>query len=265
MTEVRIRRAYVDIDGRQLHYRYSGERGKPALLLLHQTPSSSSMYEALMCQLPADFFVIAPDTPGFGNSDPLPGDITIAALAQAMTGFLCALDIEACGVFGHHTGAAIAVQLASGNPGKVSALVLSGPTLLTEEQKKVLPESASPFPLDVEGGHLIGMWQRLRGKDNGADLALSQRELLSAFACGDAYQGSYRAVCAQDYARQLESIACPVLVFAGDADPLRNAVAPTVQKLARAEVLEVPPGVGSYICEQQAEFLAEKLAGFFRP
>lgn len=264
MTFTGVRRAYADVDGRQVHYRYSGERGESALLLLHQTPSNSVMYEALMGELSGQFFVLAPDTPGFGNSDSLPGAITVAALADVMVALLSELAIESCGVFGHHTGAAIAVQLAHSHPDRVNALVLSGPTLLTDEQKRTLPESVSPFPMDDEGSHLVGMWQRLRRKGSDVDLALSHRELLSAFACGDAYQASYRAVCAQDYAGQLETIACPALVFAGDSDPLWGAVAPTAAKLRQAEVLDLPPGAGTYICEQQAELLAIELARFFR-
>lgn len=257
------RRAYVDVDDRQLHYRHSGARDLPVLLLLHQTPSSSAMYDELMRHLSGQFFLLAPDTPGFGNSDPLPEAITVSAWANAISVMLDQLDIEQCAVFGHHTGAAIAVELAHRQPHRVSALALSGPTLLTEEQQRVLPESASPFPPDADGSHLLGMWQRLRGKDSAADLALSQRELLSAFACGDAYQGSYRAVCAQDFAGQLETITCPALVFAGESDPLRGAVAPTAEKLQCAEILDLPAGAGTYICEQQAGFLAGKLSDFF--
>lgn len=263
MTSTVVRRAYASVDGRQVHYRHSGDRDKPVLLLLHQTPSSSAMYEPLMSRLSDRFFLLAPDTPGFGSSDPVAGPLTVAGLADVLAGFLATLGVESCALMGHHTGAAIAVQLAHDCPGLVAAMALSGPTLLTEQQKAVLPESVSPFAVDDEGGHLTGMWQRLRGKDAAADPALTQRELLSAFACGDAYQGSYRAVCAQDFAGQLEDIACPVLVFAGDADTLRDAVAPTAKILSRAEVLEVPAGAGTYICEQQAEFLAAELAGFF--
>lgn len=260
-----VRRAYADVDGLQLHYRFCGEPECPTLLLLHQTPSSSAMYESLMTQLAGEFFVLAPDTPGFGNSDPLPGVFTIAGVAQLMEGLLRTLDRQGSFVFGHHTGAAIAVQLAFDVPARVVAMALSGPTLLTEEQKRSLPDAASPFPLDPQGKHLQAMWQRLRTKDSKADLALSQRELFSAFASGDAYQASYRAVCAQDFAVQLESINCPALVFAGDADPLRAAVAPTIEKLAQGRVLDLPPGAGTYICEQQVDLLAAELNTFFRP
>lgn len=260
---VSIRRDYIDVDDLQIHFRSLGDKTLPTVLFLHQTPSSSAMYERLMTGMAGRFQVLAPDTPGFGNSDPVREELSIARLADIMLKMLDRMGIADCFVFGHHTGASIAVQLASQAPGRVQAMALSGPTLLTEEQQRSLPEAASPFPVATNGGHLQSMWQRLRVKDPAAAPALSQRELLSAFACGDAYQASYRAVCAQDFSNLLQDIHCPVLVFAGDADPLKGAVSPTIEKLSKGRELTLPEGAGTYICEQQAEFLADKLAAFF--
>ena len=139
-----VRRAYLDVSGRQMHYRTAGQQGLPRLLLLHQSPSSSAMYQALMQQLADRYQVFAPDTPGFGNSDPLPvaqHALQIADYASAIHDFCSALGLEGCYVFGHHTGAAVAVQLEHDYPGTAQAMVLSGPTLLTAEQKISLPES----------------------------------------------------------------------------------------------------------------------------
>ena len=64
-----IRRHFVTLGDRQVHYRRAG-KGPPAILL-HQSPSSSRDNIPLMERLMADFTVIAPDTPGNGLSDPL--------------------------------------------------------------------------------------------------------------------------------------------------------------------------------------------------
>ena len=104
--------------------------------------------------------------------------------------------------------------------GTAQAMALSGPTLLSDEQKIALPQLAGPLPADARGSHVQALWQRLRDKDPEAPLPLTQRELLSALACGASYQASYQAVTRQDFANQLPAIACPVLVFAGDEDPL---------------------------------------------
>ncbi len=263
----KVRRGYVDVADRQCHYRSAGEPALPTLLLLHQSPSSSAMYETLINQLQDRYYVLAPDTPGFGNSDslsvPTP-ELAIADYARAIHGFCLALGVEHCHIFGHHTGAAIAVQLENDFPGTAISMALSGPTLLSEEQKQGLPGLAGPIPLTGDGAHLQAMWQRLREKDPEAPLTLSQRELLSAFACGDSYQASYSAVARQDFAGQLGALACPVLAFAGGEDPLHSAVEPTLERLRHGHKLVAPADQRTYICERQAEWLAEALHTFFK-
>ena len=261
-----VHRAYVDVSGRQMHYRTAGKQGHPRLLLLHQSPSSSAMYQSLMQQLADRYQVFAPDTPGFGNSDPLPvaqHALQISDYAGAIHGFCDALGLGGCYVFGHHTGAAVAVQLEHDYPGTAQAIALSGPTLLNDEQKTSLPQLASPFPADAQGSHVQALWQRLREKDPGAPLPLTQRELLSALACGASYLASYQAVTRQDFAGQLPAISCPVLVFAGDEDPLYAAVGPTLALLQSGHTVDLPGGERTYVCERQADIVAGVLHNFF--
>lgn len=260
-----VRRAYIEVNGLQLHYRYAGTVELPPLLLLHQSPSSSIMYEPLMAALADRFFLIAPDTPGFGNSDALPveRDVEIADYARLVHEFITALGIAPCGIFGHHTGAAIAVQLEHDYPGTAVAMALSGPTLLDVNQKHALPAMASPFALEESAEHLQAMWQRLRAKDNQAPLQLTQRELLLAFTCGNSYPASYAAVARQDFAGQLPAIACPVLVYAGDQDPLYGAVKPTLALLQHGVSATLPGGERTYVCERQVQLVAPLLANFF--
>jgi haloalkane dehalogenase len=263
---VTVHRAYADVDGRQLHYRWAGTASLSPLVLLHQSPSTSAMYEPLMQSLAERFYLLAPDTPGFGNSDGLPGDpgaLRIEDYAAAMHGWLGTLGISSCYLFGHHTGASIAVAMEHAIPGTALAMALSGPTLLDEELKRQLPLRASPITLQEDGSHLQVMWQRIREKDPTAPLPLLQRELQSAFSSGNAYEASYRAVTQQLFAEQLDTITCPVLVFAGDEDPLHHAVAPTVARLSRGVAAELSGGERTYVCERQTDLVAARLADFF--
>ena len=259
-----LRRAYVDVAGGQMHYRVAGEVGAPALVLLHQSPSHSVMYELLMNALADKFYLLAPDTPGFGGSDPLAGNEgSIPAFAGAIAEFLAALGIQQCHLFGHHTGAAIAAEITATNTGLVRALALSGPTLLTEAQKIALPAQAQALPAVADGSHLQQMWQRIKAKDEDAPLSLVQREVFSALDCGDAYGASYLAVTQHDFEASLAAIECPVLVFAGDCDPLFGAVAPTVARLSRGVGAELSGGERTYVCERQTEQVADLLREFF--
>ena len=60
---------YADIDGLKVFYREAGDPKNPAMVLLHGFPSSSHMYRNLMEKLADKFYLVAPDYPGFGNTD----------------------------------------------------------------------------------------------------------------------------------------------------------------------------------------------------
>src|SRR5260221_9342415 len=59
----------VDVDGFNIFYREAGPRDAPVLLLLHGFPSSGHMFRDLIPLLAGKYRVIAPDLPGFGQSD----------------------------------------------------------------------------------------------------------------------------------------------------------------------------------------------------
>jgi haloalkane dehalogenase len=266
------RRAYVDVGDLQIHYRYTppalGSTGdapdRPVLLMLHQSPSHSAMYEPLIALLADRFHIIAPDNPGFGGSDPLPGKKPqVQDYAAAISGLVQALELAPCFVFGHHAGAAIAVQLEHDYPGTARALALSGPPLLDEAARAALPGMATPFPVAEDGSHLLQMWQRIRNKDAQAPLSITQRETLSALASDAGYHASYSAVAAQDFAALLPAIACPVLAFAAGNDPLLSGVAPTLALLSDGHEGKLDGNERTYVCEKQAQDVAVLLAEFF--
>jgi pimeloyl-ACP methyl ester carboxylesterase len=59
----------VSVEGVSIFYREAGDPKLPKLLLLHGFPSSSHQYRDLIAELSGHFHLIAPDYPGFGNSD----------------------------------------------------------------------------------------------------------------------------------------------------------------------------------------------------
>ena len=77
---VTIRKAYADTSIGQIHYRYAGEGEK--LLLLHNSPSCSEVYEPLMKLLAPSLSLVALDTPGFGMSPFPPNRYTIPDYAR---------------------------------------------------------------------------------------------------------------------------------------------------------------------------------------
>src|SRR5918998_4834520 len=78
-----------------IFYREAGKPGNPKLLLLHGFPASSHQYRNLISALAGHFHVVAPDYPGFGNSDlpsPYEFNYTFDRLSEIVEEFLKAID-----------------------------------------------------------------------------------------------------------------------------------------------------------------------------
>jgi pimeloyl-ACP methyl ester carboxylesterase len=156
-----LRRRFVVSDGRLVHF-WTGGTG-PAILLMHGSPGNAWLVKPLAERLARSYSVYAVDTPGFGASEPLPGDtLTVAHLADAYCGILDGLGLARISVYGTHSGAAIGLELARRHPGRVCSFVLEGvPAFTPAEQEPLLaPEYMLQFEPDVLGGHYARAWTR---------------------------------------------------------------------------------------------------------
>lgn len=133
-----MQRGYADVPFGQLHYRDAGQ-GEP-ILFLHKTPSSSIQFERCAPFLvEAGYRVLALDTPGFGLSDHHPAQPTMQQYGLAVHQFLDALGIDKLHLFGHHTGATIALEAASQNQARFTTLGFGGILAVeTDEEREAL-------------------------------------------------------------------------------------------------------------------------------
>ncbi|MBC7270380.1 MAG: alpha/beta fold hydrolase, partial [Streptomyces sp.] len=127
------RRGYADTSLGQLHYAQAGDG--PVLLMLHQTPRSHDEFAEVQPLLADSYRTIAMDMPGFGSSAPLAGPVTIEALAEGGWALLDALGVERAVLLGHHTGAAVAQEMAVQAPQRTVALVLSAMPWVDAERR----------------------------------------------------------------------------------------------------------------------------------
>jgi pimeloyl-ACP methyl ester carboxylesterase len=132
--------------------------------MLHGSPGDSAILAHEMAVLGERFTCFTLDTPGFGGSDPLPGDILkVSDLAEATAAAMTALGLPPCRVYGTHTGAAIGLELGVGWPDQVTGLVLEGVPMFTQEEIDVLFQGYfAPMIPDPLGGHLFQTWMRFR-------------------------------------------------------------------------------------------------------
>lgn len=236
-----ITRHFIDAGGRRVHYRKAGSG--PALLMCHQSPRSSAEYEPLMARWTAHFTCIAPDTPGFGQSDPLPlvepdiddfGDATIA--------FIDALGLRQVAAYGFHSGGIILMNALKRHPRRFTALGVGGYAIWTPQEMALFGESyLPPFQPSAYGQHLTWLWNRILEQswffpwfacDDAHRLPGAHadplridavvREMLDA---GDAYRAGYGAVlrAPRDIPHNDAEVP-PVLIAAYDGDPLQSHI-----------------------------------------
>ncbi|GAB3894388.1 alpha/beta fold hydrolase [Spirosoma agri] len=85
--------------------------GKP-LLLIHGLGSSHRSWDLIIDKLAVNRDVIAIDLPGFGDTPPLPGEVSIRTLADAVTDFLAENDLTGIDAVGSSMGARLVLELA---------------------------------------------------------------------------------------------------------------------------------------------------------
>ena len=109
--------------GTELAVVTAGNPSNPALLLLHGFPSSARTFREIVSVLAETVQVIAPDLPGFGQSDVLPSP-SFSALSDAISETLDRFGIGPRYVYLHDFGAPVGLQIAMNAPELVSGLII---------------------------------------------------------------------------------------------------------------------------------------------
>lgn len=157
-----IERAFVRLDEGQLHLRRlpAADPAAVPVLLLHASPASSWFMQDLMVALRkagCTGEIVAPDTLGNGDSPaPAPAEPDIAYFAGSMDRLCAALGVGAVDVYGTHTGARIACELAAGFPQRVRRVVLDGITEYADDMREAVIANYAPVvEPDEYGRHLV--------------------------------------------------------------------------------------------------------------
>jgi pimeloyl-ACP methyl ester carboxylesterase len=109
--------------GTDLAFLTAGDASQPALLLLHGYASSSRTFRDVIPALSRVAYVIAPDLPGYGDSDPLPAP-SFSALSGAVIELLRHLEIGRRFIYLHDWGAPVGLQIAMQAPEQVAGLII---------------------------------------------------------------------------------------------------------------------------------------------
>jgi pimeloyl-ACP methyl ester carboxylesterase len=127
------------IDGIKIFYREAGPAGAPVVLLLHGFPTSSHMFRNLIPELADRYHVIAPDYPGFGQSD-MPDragfSYTFDRFGQLVDGLLDQLGVNRYAMYVMDYGAPVGWRLALKHPDRISALIVQNGNAYDEGLKE---------------------------------------------------------------------------------------------------------------------------------
>ena len=125
----------VTVDGVGVFCREAGPKHAPTIVLLHGFPSSSREFDTLIPLLATRYHLIAPDFPGFGQSESPPPssyDYTFDNLAKTINALLEQLEINTYTFFLHDYGGPIGFRIMSAHPQRLQALIIQNANVYTE-------------------------------------------------------------------------------------------------------------------------------------
>ena len=118
---------FATVDGLRIFYREAGPKHAPTILMLHGYPSSSRMFATLIPLLADRYHLVAPDYPGFGESDAPPASecaYTFDHLAKVVADFTEVVGLRDYVLLQQDYGGPIGMRLAVAHPERVRAIIV---------------------------------------------------------------------------------------------------------------------------------------------
>jgi pimeloyl-ACP methyl ester carboxylesterase len=269
-----IQKIHLPMAEGQLFFRTSGKG--PLLVLLHPSPQHSGRMEGLISLLSPHFQVVAPDTPGYGLSDPLhpaPEQMKdYLPFIEAIRAHFCA---SALYLYGTATGAQLAIAYALAYPEKVNHLFIDNAAHFGDDMRKQLLEN---YFISLEpssnGAHLKRLWQMAErsclffpwyceDEKHRIANALPAPDIIQGIVqdhllAGKDYARAYRAAFLHEQAANLQQLKIPATLFRWLGSPLL----PYINHLlefelpANIQVVDTPAGLSERWKVMQQSFFS---------
>ncbi|NKJ39474.1 alpha/beta hydrolase [Rhizobium sp. SG570] len=141
-----VRFKTADVDGLKLFYREAGDTARPTVLLLHGFPSASHMFRDLIPELADKYHVVAPDLPGFGQTEQPSRDkfvYTFENITKVIARFTEVIGLDKFAMYVFDYGAPVGFRLAVAHPERVTAIITqNGNTYLEGVSEAFAPVQA---------------------------------------------------------------------------------------------------------------------------
>ena len=265
-TEPRVRRGYFECRYGQLHIHNAippgggFEEGTP-LLCLHHTTGSGRVFERFLALAGRDRSVYAPDTPGFGESDPPPSRPAIADYAAVIGDFVDTMRFRQIDILGYQAGALIAADLAIARPTQVRRLVMVSVPVLNDVERDAF-RRGSWLPSE-DGSHLITEWKRtLESYGPGVPLEVRARAFAEKLKSG--VHAAWALAAAQQYAsRERLALVTQTALVLRPKDDFWEATLRARELLPKARFVDLPEQ-GNGLFEAAPEVVVEATREFLR-
>ncbi len=268
---VSVYRAYADGPLGQIHYRVARPLqggARPPVVCLHQSPKSGRDYEKFIGVLGDTRACLAPDTPGYGNSDAPPVPPVIGDYGQAIVDLVDTLQSSGdlppgpFDLMGYHTGSAIAAWIARNRPERVRKIVFVSLPVIAAEVREARLANADGFPVPRKDASNIAELWAITEKLNDARHTPEWRHqaLGECLRSGMKFPWGFRAVYSQDVGADLAPIDHPALVLC-PRDDLWDETHASVHLLRRGKLVPLP-GAGNGFLDLDTEQVAAMVAEF---
>ncbi len=245
-----------------MHYRRFGDSG-PDLVLLHEAPLSSVVFDKCLPILGRSARAVAFDLPGYGASDPPSHAPTIKEYSNLVIEAIELLGIEDFALAGVHTGAAIGAELISQDEdSQVTHAIFTGMPLLDADHKAAIESRIVPPQPNPDGSHMEKVWAaRQQTVGESGDFELCQLGAIDILSVYERYDWGIRATIDHDAAPALKVLKCPVLFLNGAGDRMAKSDEAAAALVPDAK-LEINPDMGSQIPWHEPDYYARVLLEF---
>ena len=262
---------FVTVDGLDVHFKDTGPRDAPVLLLLHGFGSSLQTWDIWSSKLEEHYRVIRLDLPGFGLTGPSPvHDYSEQNDVSTLSHFVDKLGLSSFSLMGHSMGGKMAWGLAALMPERVDALVLMAP----DGYPQIKDIGKKPYEMPAIMGVMKFCLPKILVRKS-IEPAFFDASVLSD-SLVDRYYDMLRApgvrAAILDRANQtiytdpvprLKKITAPTLLIWGEADqmiPSSNAKSYS-EVLSKSQTVLLPR-LGHLLQEEQPEKALEKVVEF---
>ncbi len=266
--------------GQRIHYRDQGQRGGPAIILVHGANASLHTWEPLVERLGPDYRVVTLDLPGHGLTGATPDtDYSAEGMMAAVDVVAAKLGLDHFILGGNSMGGWIAWRYALAHPDRVDALLLldaSGMPLRKGEKRP--PSNVGFRVLEYPFGRWLAtritprmlVEESLRGsieRQEIVDDAMIDRywELLRFPGNREATVMRTKMDREPAVAARVGEIKAPTLILFGDKDRVINPSAAQTfhERIAGSEVV-IEKGIGHLPMEEAPDQTAAAIADFLK-